>query len=429
MARQLNSAGMAFARSLIRAGKTSDASWSFSGDDGNALLGSGGDNWANFGKHHLAENTDANEETKDRYSYPFAKDDTLYESALRAIRSRSSQQGDKSIFEAAGKLMDMVEKSEGDTGSDDSDDKSIRRVSFSGIELKFIDGLDGDAHASDCGTLAGYASVFNIPDFYGDVIAPGAFDDTLAEQKAAGRVMPMYGEHSFSLIGGDPYPIGMWTDVTPDDKGLKVKGKLIGLQHPDVSRVHELVKAGIIPGISIAYRVRPNGAVIGKKAGEPKRLLKSIDLHSIDLVGDPANPGARIESVKAIKAILKTPNADNASAEILACASMCQDCMSGGDAPTMAERQAIMGHLNNAYLALNGEPMPGGAFKNRPETVRQFERFLREQGYSHAEARSIAERGFKSASTPRDGDDATAMAALRDLRGALSGFSLPRIGE
>ena len=98
MARTLNSAGMAFARACISAGRVSDAAWSFDASDGNALLGQGGDDWTNYGKHFLAVNGDASEGTKDRYSYPFAKGDTLYKSALRAIRSRASQQGDTAIF-------------------------------------------------------------------------------------------------------------------------------------------------------------------------------------------------------------------------------------------------------------------------------------------------------------------------------------------
>jgi len=302
------------------------------------------------------------------------------------------------------------------------------RESFAAsAELKFV----GDPEA---GEIAGYGSVFNTLDWHGDMISPGAFDETLNEQKAAGRLMPMFGEHSFAFIGGDPYPIGVWTDVQPDEKGLRVKGKLISLQHPDVSRVHDLVKAGAIPGMSIAYKVRPGGAVKGVKAGEPKRLLKAVDLFSIDLVGDPSNPHAKIDSVKAM---LTMPSHQAAANSIQQAHQMCADCMGGGDAPTKDERNQILGHLGDAYKHLTGADIPM-ATKVHFDQLRELKKWLHlpvEQGgrgFSSKQADEVAELVFKSLPRDESGDSAAASAARKEavseIRQLLSGFSL-KFGE
>ena len=110
MAVKLNGTGRAFARSLIRAGKVDKTSaWSFSAEDGNALLGPDGDDWANFGKHHLGVDDAEGDETKAHWKYPFGKDGKLYRSALIAIRDRAGQQHDQAIFDAAGDLLDAVD--------------------------------------------------------------------------------------------------------------------------------------------------------------------------------------------------------------------------------------------------------------------------------------------------------------------------------
>jgi HK97 family phage prohead protease len=297
------------------------------------------------------------------------------------------------------------------------------RVPFA-AELKFVAGA-GDAP----GEIGGYGSIFNVMDLNGDMILPGAFDATLAEQKSQGRVLPMYGEHSFAFLGGDPYPIGIWTDAQPDEKGLRLKGNLVSLQHPDVTRVHDLVKAGAIKAMSIAFRVREGGSAKGTKAGEPRRTLSALDLYSVDLVADPANPGARIDHVKSIMAM---PNSTAAANSIVLAHQMCADCMSGGDAPTASERGQIMGHLQDAHRHLTGNDIPAAMMHF--EKLREMKKWLHlpvdqgGRGFSNSQADEIAELVFKS--TPRDEDaDATAAIAVRkqavsDLGRLLSGFTL-----
>ena len=105
----LNRSGRSYARSLISSGRVDKTTaWSFSAEDGNKLLGPNGGDWANYGKHHLGVDPNENFDTKDHWKYPFAKESTLYRSGLVAVRQRAGQQKDKTIFDAAGSLLDEL---------------------------------------------------------------------------------------------------------------------------------------------------------------------------------------------------------------------------------------------------------------------------------------------------------------------------------
>ena len=109
-AASVNGTGKSNASARISAGdvdKTSD--WSFDADDGNKLLGASGDDWANYAKWFLGEDTSASAETKARYKYPFGKNGKVYRSGLIAIRQRSAQQDDESVYAAAGTLLDKLD--------------------------------------------------------------------------------------------------------------------------------------------------------------------------------------------------------------------------------------------------------------------------------------------------------------------------------
>ena len=110
---KLNNKGYDNASSLIEDDKVDkNSDWSFSSEDGNALLGEDGDDWENYAKWFLLVNEDANEDTKDRYKFPFGKEGKVYRSGLTAIRQRAGQFGYDDVFEAAGKLIDKIDGKE-----------------------------------------------------------------------------------------------------------------------------------------------------------------------------------------------------------------------------------------------------------------------------------------------------------------------------
>lgn len=108
MAVRLNHGAAGHASSLISAGHYDDSTpWSFSAEDGDKLLGPNGDDWTNYRQWFLGED-DGPSDQKATYSYPFGKDGKVYGQALRAIRSRASQQGATDLFDEAGRLLDAA---------------------------------------------------------------------------------------------------------------------------------------------------------------------------------------------------------------------------------------------------------------------------------------------------------------------------------
>lgn len=144
------------------------------------------------------------------------------------------------------------------------------------------------------GSVEGYASLFGEIDQARDMVMPGAFARTLALRGV--RRIPMLFQH-------DPAePIGIWTEISEDWRGLRVRGRLI----PDVVRARELLallREGAADGLSIGFKTV-------RSRREPKdriRKLLEIELWEISIVTFPLLPGARLralpeERVRAAKA-------------------------------------------------------------------------------------------------------------------------------
>lgn len=137
----------------------------------------------------------------------------------------------------------------------------------------------------EAGTFTGYASIFGEPDSYGDVVKKGAFRKTLQERKATGGPAMFWNHNSDE-------PIGVWTDLAEDERGLKVAGKLVTETTRGADAL-ALLKAGAVNGLSIGFRAR--SAERGPNGG---RVLTDIELIEISLVPLPAASKARVTSVK-----------------------------------------------------------------------------------------------------------------------------------
>src|SRR5215213_3933676 len=161
---------------------------------------------------------------------------------------------------------------------------------FSPLEVKLAD-------KAPEGVFSGYASVFGNIDAHGDVVMPGAFQASLAEKKAAGRKVPMHLMHR--MLGGDGIPVGVWNRIEEDATGLQVEGKISGMNTDGGRLLYERVKDGALAGLSIGFKVLPNGAIFGKKATDPRRTLTNVDLVEVSLVDDPCNALTRIDEMKA----------------------------------------------------------------------------------------------------------------------------------
>lgn len=147
-----------------------------------------------------------------------------------------------------------------------------------------------EIETDETGTIEGYASVYYGTDSYGDTIVKGAFDDCVnAEEKPK-----MFFNHDRYSV-----PIGKWEEVTADDKGLYVKGRL-NLEVSQAKDVYSAVKAGDIDGFSVCMMIDPAHYTL-KDANDQwgGGFIEHVEaLPEISVVTFPADKSARIAKVK-----------------------------------------------------------------------------------------------------------------------------------
>jgi HK97 family phage prohead protease len=151
------------------------------------------------------------------------------------------------------------------------------------VERKFAGMVLEDVEAD--GAFCGYASLFGKVDMARDAVEAGAFTRSL--KKRGPESVRMLFQH-------DPnQPIGRWTQIREDARGLFVRGRLT----PGVARAQEvlrLMRAGALDGLSIGFRtVRAK-----KDIGTGIRRILEADLWEISVVTFPMLPEARIDRVK-----------------------------------------------------------------------------------------------------------------------------------
>ena len=147
--------------------------------------------------------------------------------------------------------------------------------------------------ADDAGTISGYFSTYDrIPDSYGDVIAKGAFTETIEKRKESGHPFPLCWNHDLDQIIGSVNP----DDIQDTDKGPLMTASFFN--SPLAQEKREIVKSGVVYQFSFAYDILEAGPVElenGIKANE----LKKLDLFEVSIVPIPANQNAVMTEVKA----------------------------------------------------------------------------------------------------------------------------------
>nr|WP_310523001.1 HK97 family phage prohead protease [Polymorphobacter sp.] len=129
--------------------------------------------------------------------------------------------------------------------------------------------------------IAGYASVFGVPDTGGDVVLPGAF-------AGVGTGMPLLWQHDIKE------PIGFVETLREDDRGLRVVARVVASGRGE--QAVQLLRAGAIDGLSFGYRV---------KASSPDRTrglrrLSRLEVIEVSLVTFPMQPLARVLGVSTV---------------------------------------------------------------------------------------------------------------------------------
>ena len=145
--------------------------------------------------------------------------------------------------------------------------------------------------ADDAGTISGYFSTYDrIPDSYGDVVAPGAFTDTIKAREESGHKFPLCWNHDLNQI------IGQVDSIEDTEKGPLMTASFFNT--PLAQEKREIVKSGVVYQFSFAYDVREASQVTledGTKANE----LQKLDLFEVSIVPVPANPRAEVTDIKA----------------------------------------------------------------------------------------------------------------------------------
>ena len=138
------------------------------------------------------------------------------------------------------------------------------------------------------GTFTGYAAVFNNIDLGYDVIEPGAFKS--AKTTRDGMLRVAIG-HDLNLLAGK-------SKFTQDERGLLVEAKLsLGVSY--VRDRYELMRDGVLDGLSVGFNILKDGAYYQERAGKHVRVIKAAELWEFSIVPFGMNPEALVDSVKA----------------------------------------------------------------------------------------------------------------------------------
>lgn len=139
------------------------------------------------------------------------------------------------------------------------------------------------------------ATFIRQADAYGDVIAQGAFANTLTKWKESGLVLPgLYGHR----LDDPDYFVAEGLDYGEDEHGWWVKGRF-DLDSPKGPQVYRLVKGRRLNQLSFAYDVLDEGKV-QLDDGTDANELRELDVYEFSFVPVGANQDTSVVAVKAL---------------------------------------------------------------------------------------------------------------------------------
>lgn len=114
MSEHLNDRALGHARELVRSGKVvrdERDDWSEHApgtQEQNDFIDSNG--WGDYGLWHLGIDSDASEETKGRYSFPYGDFEKVHRCAVISLESRAAQNDHDDIAKAAKDLLNLIDE-------------------------------------------------------------------------------------------------------------------------------------------------------------------------------------------------------------------------------------------------------------------------------------------------------------------------------
>jgi len=145
-------------------------------------------------------------------------------------------------------------------------------------------------------TIAGYVAKFNertqISDFLGDYveqIKPGAFARTLADR--AGKVKMQFNHGHDATFG--TLPIGVWTSLREDRKGLWAEGRIHDNWH--TLPIRAAIESGALDGMSFRFKtIAEEWRAAKDDQSLDERLLTEVALFEAGPVVNPAYEGTTV---------------------------------------------------------------------------------------------------------------------------------------
>ena len=144
-------------------------------------------------------------------------------------------------------------------------------------------------------------------------------------------------------------PIGIWTEMSEDEKGLTLKGRL-ALDTEKGKEAHALLKMGALNGLSIGF--------VSKQWAYDReteiRTLTEIEIWECSVVTFPANSKARITGVKSTEEIATLKDAERvlrdsgfSKQDALAFVSRVKTLSSRSDSDDMGELKSALEKLKS----------------------------------------------------------------------------------
>ena len=185
--------------------------------------------------------------------------------------------------------------------------------------------LNFRASVNDEGIFEGYLSTYDDVDSYGTYFMPGAWNESI-KRFNSGEVIPVLWSHDRTK------PIGKFTELKSDEKGLWGRGKLT-LEDPQAKIAYAHMKDGSVMGLSVGFEMDYDNVIYN-------RLLDALgiaeaDLFECSVVVFPANSNAKITN-------FKSQNHDHG-----------ENKMEGSIAETIEKMNAAIENLRTAQTAQN----------------------------------------------------------------------------
>lgn len=164
------------------------------------------------------------------------------------------------------------------------------------MTLKTIDFGFEVKEVTSSGNFTGYGSVYNVVDQGDDIVASGAFAESIANLTAKKRLPSMLFGHKSGEL-----PVGAYQSMKEDSAGLWLDGNLaIDTQKGgDIHKLMLMRPHPAISGLSIGFVTRDDS--YDRVTGI--RTIKKADLWEVSIVNFPMNDLARVQTVKSIETI------------------------------------------------------------------------------------------------------------------------------